>query len=107
MAPHVYATTLGGAKFDNTCPRTYTTSLSADQSVDKATKDRIVRAEGAQQNGFENLGLFASAVVAGNIAGLDNGALNWLSGGYLLSRVVYNMVYITNSTEGTGKFAFL
>ena len=52
-----------------------------------ATKEKIVRAEGAQQNGFENLGLFAAAVVAGNIVRLDNWTLNVLSGGYLLSQL--------------------
>lgn len=64
------------------------------------TKGRIIRAEGAQQNGFENIGLFASAVLAGNLAGLPAATLNTLSGGYLVSRVVYNAIYITNTSEG-------
>jgi len=62
-------------------------------------KGRISRAEGAQQNGFENLALFAAAVVAGNAAGLAHSTLNLLSGGYLFSRVVYNYIYITNETQ--------
>ena len=33
-------------------------------------RQRIIRAEGASQNGFENLGLFASGVVAANVAGV-------------------------------------
>jgi uncharacterized MAPEG superfamily protein len=73
----------------------------------KATKDTIIRAEGAQQNGFENVGLFASAVVAGNIAGLDNRTLNILSSGYLASRAVYNYIYINNKTEAAGECHFL
>jgi uncharacterized MAPEG superfamily protein len=95
--------TLGGKKFDNTCPRTYTSSLKDDQTLDKKTKDQIIRAEGAQQNGFENLGLFAAAIVAGNIAKLDNSTLNYLSGGYLASRVIYTVLYINNDTEAIGR----
>ena len=34
------------------------------------TLETIVRAEGAQQTGFENLGIFAAGVIAGNAAGL-------------------------------------
>ncbi|KAM3417022.1 hypothetical protein BST61_g8605 [Cercospora zeina] len=97
IAPHFYAASLG--KFDNKAPRSYTKETGNDQSIDKATKDRIVRAEGAQQNGFENLGLFAAAVVAGNVVGLDNSTMNALSGAYLLSRVAYNLIYINNTTN--------
>lgn len=68
-----------------------------------ATKERIVRAEGAQQNGFENIGLFAAAVVAGNMARLDNWTLNALTGGYLASRVAYNLLYINNTTDALGE----
>lgn len=34
--------------------------------------------------------------MAGNVAGVDTGLLNGLAGGYLLNRVVYNLVYINN-----------
>ncbi|KAF7846300.1 hypothetical protein BT93_L4652 [Corymbia citriodora subsp. variegata] len=98
LAPHFYAVQLG--KFDNRNPRSYTKSLESDQSIDAETKGRIQRAEGAQQNGFENVGLFAAAVVAGNIAKLDNWTLNALTGGYLASRVLYNLLYINNTTDG-------
>lgn len=53
----------------------------------------IIRAEGAQQNGFENLGIFAAGVVAGNAAGLDAGYLNALSAAYIATRVVYLCVH--------------
>ncbi len=58
----------------------------------------IIRAEGAQQNGFENLGIFAASVVAGNVAGLDAGYVNALSMAYVASRIVYDLVYIYNTT---------
>jgi len=102
LAPHAYAMMLLDKKFDNMQPRSNVLKLESDQSLDKATKGFIVRAEGAQQNGFENLGLFAAAVVAGNIAGLPARTLNILSGGYLASRVLYNIVYINNTTPLIG-----
>jgi uncharacterized MAPEG superfamily protein len=103
IVPHLYAISVHDSnskagKFDNTQPRSLTKKIESDQTLDKATKDHIIRAEGAQQNGFENIGLFAAAVVAGNIAGLPFRTLNLLSGGYLASRIVYNLVYINNTT---------
>lgn len=59
----------------------------------------ITRAEGAQTNGFENMGIFAAAVVAGNMAGLPAQTLNLLSGGYIASRVLFNLIYINHTTE--------
>lgn len=66
IVPHFFAAGLGGKSFDNRSPRSFTSSLQSNQTLNAATKERIIRAEGAQQNGFENLGLFAAAVVAGN-----------------------------------------
>jgi uncharacterized MAPEG superfamily protein len=102
LVPHVYATQLyrraSSKQFDNRQPRSLTKMVADNQSIDKATKGRITRAESAQQNGFENIGLFATAVLAGNVAGLDTSWLNALSLGYVLSRIVYNFIYINNTT---------
>ena len=102
LAPHSYAISLyarkSTKKFDNREPRSMTSKLADDQSIDKATKDRIIRAESAQANGFENLGFFAAAVVAGNMAGLSNQTMNLLSGSYLATRLLYNFIYINNTT---------
>ena len=59
--------------------------------------------EGAQSNGFENLGLFAAGVVAANMAGVATPTLNGLSIGFVASRVVYNYVYIFNDTAVLAK----
>jgi hypothetical protein len=118
-------TGMAGKVFDNRSPRTIHECIKSDQTLDKgmaslthlqsqiirhvkltletATKERITRAEGAQQNGFENIGLFAAAVVAGNIAKLDNRTLNMLSGTYVASRLLYNYIYLTNDTESKGE----
>lgn len=34
------------------------------------------------------------------VAKVDNWTLNILSGGYLVSRAVYNLIYINNESEG-------
>ena len=77
-------------------PRDFSKIATNDQALDAKTRDRIIRAEAAQANGFENFGLFAAAVVAGNMAGLEVGTMNGLTIAYLVSRVVYNHIYIFN-----------
>ncbi|KAJ8067689.1 hypothetical protein OCU04_003295 [Sclerotinia nivalis] len=99
-ACHVYAVS-ATKSFDNRSPRDFPKSLESDQSLDKAKKNRICRAHAAGANGLENLGFFASAVVAGNVAGLSHSTLNTLSGGYLISRAVYTFIYINNESQGT------
>ncbi|QSZ28747.1 hypothetical protein DSL72_003249 [Monilinia vaccinii-corymbosi] len=126
--PHVYAAT-ATKSYDNRFPRDFPKSLEANQSIDQAVsppylpldtwikkltptqkKNRIRRAHAAAANGHENLGLFASAVVAGNVAGISPSTLNALTGGYLISRVVYTFIYINNETQGaatTRSLAFI
>ena len=58
----------------------------------------MIRCEGAHANGIENLGFFATSVLAGNFAGLPAQTLNALSAGYVVSRVLYNFIYINNTT---------
>lgn len=43
-------------------------------------------------------------MLAGNFAKLDNETLNWLSMGYLGSRVVYNLLYVHNTSDSIGEF---
>jgi len=50
-------------------------------------------------NSFENIGLFACAVVAANMASVDTTYLNALSAGYVFIRFVYNHVYIYNDNQ--------
>ncbi|KAK5129704.1 hypothetical protein LTR08_002948 [Meristemomyces frigidus] len=77
-------------------PRDFSKIATNDQALDAKTRDRIIRAEAAQANGFENFGLFAAAVVAGNMAGLEVSTMNGLTIAYVVSRVVYNHIYIYN-----------
>lgn len=102
ILPHTYAIILysisAHKRFDNCHPRSLISKLEGDQTIDKRTKERIIRAEGAQQNGFENLAFYAAAVTAGNAAGLAPQTMNMLSGVYLASRALYNLVYINGDT---------
>lgn len=102
ILPHTYAIILysksAHKRFDNRHPRSLTSKLEGDQTIDKRTKERIIRAEGAQQNGFENLAFYAAAVTAGNAAGLAPQTMNMLSGAYLASRALYNLIYINGDT---------
>ncbi|KAF2235905.1 hypothetical protein EV356DRAFT_499129 [Viridothelium virens] len=107
VLPHTYAVALymsrsskSSKAVDLSKPRTMLKDLEGDQSVDSATKNAIIRAESAHTNGMENLGFFATAVVAANTAGVDTGLLNTLSWGYVASRLVYNLVYLNNTTQG-------
>ncbi|KAH8820650.1 hypothetical protein F5884DRAFT_849903 [Xylogone sp. PMI_703] len=89
FAPHAFAATQSKA-FDLRAPRTYAGRL---------TKERILRHEAAHANNMENLGFFATAVLAGNFAGLPDETLNALSIGYLVSRAIYNIIYPNCTTQ--------
>lgn len=65
------------------------------------TKERVLRLSSASENGLENIGLFAAAVVAGNVAGLANETLNRLSMSYVAARVLYTVLYANNTTPTT------
>ncbi len=45
-------------------------------------------------NGVDNIGLYAAAIVAGNAAHLPKELLNGLSIAYVVSRVIFSVVYI-------------
>ncbi|KAI1330667.1 hypothetical protein F5Y16DRAFT_362358 [Xylariaceae sp. FL0255] len=80
--------------FDQSNPRTFAKRLESSD-LDKETVAKILRCESASANGFENLPLYAAALVAGNSAGLSPTTMNVASVAYIVSRVVYNYVYIT------------
>lgn len=89
-----------GHDMDIRNPRDYPNAVANEKALDAQLKGRILRAEGAMQNHLENVGLFAAAVVAGNLAKLSPKVLNGLSLGYFVCRVVYMYVYIRNETKG-------
>ncbi|OTA35404.1 hypothetical protein BTJ68_03204 [Hortaea werneckii EXF-2000] len=86
--PRIYAANTYNAAtnkhLDQRAPRQWSQTVAQEAALDAKTKGRITRAEAAQANGFENLGLFAAAITAGN------------SSAWLVSRFVYNHIYIFN-----------
>jgi uncharacterized MAPEG superfamily protein len=103
LAPRLYAaysyTTLSSKPIDLLLPRALAARATAEPSLTIAERDRIVRAEAAQANGLENVGFFAAAVVAANVAGVSKLVLNSLSLAYLVSRALYNWLYVVGDKK--------
>ncbi|KAI5474968.1 hypothetical protein MNV49_002152 [Pseudohyphozyma bogoriensis] len=94
ILPHWYAIGLTKSSkdlpgFKNLSPREFIVKC---RNLEKQTPvvAKYLRAEAAQQNGFENLPIFMASIVAGNLAGLDTGLMNKLAVAYLASRAAYN-----------------
>lgn len=75
-------------------PRKTEEHLAKDASIPKSQVNRILRAKAAANNGLETIGLYAAGVVAANAAKVPVQTLNTLSLFYLVSRLVYNIVYV-------------
>ncbi|MCJ1472534.1 hypothetical protein MMC13_001183 [Lambiella insularis] len=101
LLPHNYAihtiTSANNGKWDNANPRSSNWGATIRAQVPAASVARYERAEAAHKNGMENLPLFCTAVVLGNMAGLEARTLNAVSGLVLGLRVVYNVWYVANS----------
>ena len=77
---------LDGREFDNANPRDpgyYRPGLRA-------------RLQGAHINGFEAFPFFAAAVILAEMRGVSQGAVNTLAVAFILARIVYVMLYLTN-----------
>lgn len=90
ILPHFYAASVAGrgGKFDNTNPNTNprNAAKNLESKLTKSDFGRYQRAEAAQQNGFENIALFATAVLVANQAKLPIDTVNTASFFYLASR---------------------
>lgn len=54
------------------------------------------RSQGAHLNGFETFPFFAAAVILAEMRGVPQGSVNALAVGFLLARVVYVLLYLTD-----------
>lgn len=99
--PHAYALNVATKgqplEWDNRCPRS--TKLKADlqSKLSEEQFARYERAEACSANLYENLPLFASAIIVGNMAGLKKdgwAGLNAFVGAYLGLRAAYAVAYI-------------
>ncbi|KAJ7607413.1 hypothetical protein FB45DRAFT_1067959 [Roridomyces roridus] len=84
---------------NNVAPRTSTAAVTADKNIPPEVAARIMRMEGAHLNGNENFPIWIAAVLAGNIAGLDNRTMNVTSLIYIGGRILYNYIYFNQVTE--------
>ncbi|GAA5942538.1 MAPEG family protein [Sporobolomyces koalae] len=102
IGAHFYAAALTKASndlpdFDNVAPRDFLRRVQNQEKQSEVVK-KYIRAEAAQQNGFENWAIFAGAVIAGNLAKLPTSYMNVFSSGYILSRILYNILYINTTS---------
>ncbi|KAI0338041.1 hypothetical protein BDW22DRAFT_1363408 [Trametopsis cervina] len=88
--------------YNNLHPRGNVERAKTAANVDKAAFQRAARCEGAHLNGMENLPIWFAAILAAHLAGLPNRTLNLVSAAYVVTRVVYNYVYINQSTPAQG-----
>jgi len=98
ILPHSYAISLitaaNNGKWDNSSPRSSSYASTIQKSVPAACFAKYERAESAHKNGMENLAVFATAVVLGNLAKLPSEKLNAVTGLFLALRVAYTVAYV-------------
>ncbi|KAJ7751915.1 hypothetical protein DFH07DRAFT_887277 [Mycena maculata] len=93
--------------YNNVQPRGNVGRVLGDKAVPPAIVAHIERMEGAHLNGNENFPLWAVAVLAGNFAGLDNYTMNVVSITYVCGRILYNFIYINQTTRLHGSLRTL
>ncbi|WWC61920.1 uncharacterized protein I303_104506 [Kwoniella dejecticola CBS 10117] len=104
VAPHFYAISVynserapGTAKWDNREPKENIARVK-EAKLSPNAQGKYLRAEAAQENGLQNLPLFAAAILAGNFARLSPSVLNTTSAVYIGVRILYNFIYINNTS---------
>ncbi|KAF2276057.1 uncharacterized protein EI97DRAFT_378025 [Westerdykella ornata] len=107
ILPHGYALSVatGGhpTRWDNRNPRS--TDLKSKLSERLSADDFALyeRLEACSANGMENLPLFATAVILGNMAGLKKDGIWGMTGfaaSFLAVRVLYTAAYVGGKTQG-------
>lgn len=111
ITPHFYAASLTLTKndlalFDNVAPRAFLAKTQA-QEKQSANVAHYLRAEAASANGFEQIGLFASAVVLGTLVGIPTQEMNVFAAGWIASRVTYNVSRFALTTKLTIQILYI
>ncbi|KAF8155926.1 hypothetical protein B0H34DRAFT_676025 [Crassisporium funariophilum] len=91
--------------WNNVAPRGNIRLLPEKKMISPELAARLTRMEGAHLNGVENLAFFGLAVLVGNYAGLDDVTLNTACGLYLLTRMIFNYLYINQTTLRTSQLS--
>ncbi|EOO04416.1 putative membrane protein [Phaeoacremonium minimum UCRPA7] len=92
--PNAWAMVAAGRNYDLCYPRRMEETCNKDQSLDKASLTRILRAKAAANNGLESIGFYAGGIAAANAAGVPAETINSLAIAYIGLRIVYNFIYI-------------
>lgn len=107
VLPHTYAISIAThgslLNWDNRNPRSSTLKSKLKDTLDADTYAAYERAEACHANGMENLPLFASAIILGNMAGLKRHGIQGMTGFaglFLALRVAYTAVYLGTKTNG-------
>ncbi|KAF2451624.1 hypothetical protein P171DRAFT_450455 [Karstenula rhodostoma CBS 690.94] len=111
LAPHIYAMNIlksAGYKFNNSNPKASISPANVQGKVPDAVFTAYQRAENAQNNNFEQLPLFAAAVLAsilaervspsikiGGSGSLDPTDLATFVGAWFAVRTAYNVAYVS------------
>ena len=108
LFPHMYAMqsvkNANNGRWNNVNPRSAAWGESIQKSVPANVLATYERSEAAHKNGMENLPLFISAIILGNLAKLPASTLNGAAAAYLGLRVAYTYAYI-NTTNEKASFA--
>jgi uncharacterized MAPEG superfamily protein len=86
-------------RWNNANPRSSQWNETLVKSMPAAVFAKYERCEAAHKNMLENMALFTTAVVLGNLASLPAGTLNATVGGYLALRVAYLIAYINTTSR--------
>ncbi|KAF8518267.1 hypothetical protein BU17DRAFT_66508 [Hysterangium stoloniferum] len=85
--------------WDNSNPRgqDYDYLVKKGMSAELALK--VGRLTGAHNNGNEISPLWAAATLAANFAGIDTKTVNVISGSFVVTRLLFNYIYINQNTK--------
>jgi uncharacterized MAPEG superfamily protein len=108
ILPHTYALNVATqgklGEWDNRNPRSTTMKAKLKERLDSETYDFYERLEACHANGMENLPLFATTIVLGNLAGLKKegfGGLNGFAASFLAVRLAYTAFYVLTGKSQT------
>lgn len=85
--------------YNNVQPRSNLTRAVENKGIPPKIAAKLQRMEGAHLNGNEAFPLWTSAIIVANLAGLDNAFLNKVSLAYIITRVLFNQVYINHESS--------
>ncbi|CAI2176054.1 17889_t:CDS:2 [Funneliformis geosporum] len=85
-------------KWNNISPRDNV--IKAEKQMTQDVWRKAKRCESAHQNGLETFPIFACSVIVANMAGVPFSTINFLSTSYVISRVIYNFIYMNNESAG-------